>query len=299
MKGAGRFAPTPSGDLHVGNLRTALLAWLFAFGSGRQMFLRIEDLDRERCDATIAERQLTDLAALGLTWQEPVEVQSEQADRHAAAVARLEAAGLVYECFCTRAERAAQAPHGDQGRYSNRCRRLTAGERESLRAEGRRPSLRARLDDARIDWLDGCLGQCSGIADDPIIRRADGVFAYNLAVVVDDAASGVDQVVRGDDLAHAVPVQAALCDALGLARPQWIHVPLVLAADGSRLAKRDGGTTMAELAGAGTPPECLLALLGSSLELCDPSENVTATDLLARFDPDGIPKDPWRFPDLA
>ena len=293
--GAGRFAPTPSADLHVGNLRTALLAWLFALKSGRRLMMRIEDLDSDRCEPSIAQRQLSDLAALGINWSEPIEWQSEQRERHAAAVAQLAADGRVYECFCTRAERAAEAPHGDQGRYSNRCRTLTHAERSSLLAEGRKPSLRARLDDAEVEWTDGVLGSMSGIADDPIIRRADGVFAYNLAVVVDDAAQGVDQVVRGDDLAHAVPVQAALCDALGLPRPQWIHVPLVLGADGSRLAKRNGGTTLAELRAAGTRPGELLALLGSSLGLCDPRDAVTARDLLDGFRPELIPHEPWRF----
>jgi len=293
--GAGRFAPTPSSDLHVGNLRTALLAWLFARSSGRAFLVRVEDLDAERCDEQIAERQLADMAAIGLEWDAPVEVQSHHSQRCADAIEQLELAGLTYPCFCTRAERVAQAPHGSQGGYSGRCRDLTEAERRRFTAEGRTPSLRARLGDATVEWNDLVLGASSGIADDPIVRRADGVFAYNLAVVVDDAASGIDQVVRGDDLAHAVPVQAALCDALAITRPEWAHVPLVVDTNGDRLSKRNAGTTLAELLSAGLTTQQVLAMIGASLGLCAADDAVQPQTLLDRFNPSALPTTPWVF----
>jgi glutamyl-tRNA synthetase len=296
MSGAGRFAPTPSGDLHIGNLRTGLLAWLFARSTGRSFLMRIEDLDRERCDPAIAERQLADLASLGIEWDGPVETQSEHSDRCESALAILEREGLTYPCFCTRAERAAQAPHGSPGRYSGRCRELSREEHDRLLAAGRRPSLRARVGGQPVAWDDLVLGPASGLSDDPIVRRADGVFAYNLAVVVDDSAAGVDQVVRGDDLADSVPVQAALGDALGLPRPQWAHVPLVLGEDRERLAKRGGGVTLAQRLEQGQGPDRVLALLGSSLGLCASGDAVTAADLLGRFDPASLPREAWVLP---
>lgn len=296
MSAAGRFAPTPSADLHLGNLRTALLAWLFARAGGRRFLIRIEDLDSERCSPEVAARQLADLASLGLDWDGEPESQSANGERYRQALDALEREGLVYPCFCTRAERAAEAPHGAQGHYSGRCRELTAARREELLAEGRRPSLRARIGAGEVEWDDLVLGRSSGPADDPIVRRADGVFAYNLAVVVDDAAQGVDQVVRGDDLAHAVPVQALLCDALSIERPQWAHVPLVTGPDGDRLAKRDGGTTLAERLGAGETAQDVLSLLAASSGLCEPGATVTPAELIAGFDPARIVRDPWELP---
>lgn len=162
--------------------------------------------------------------------------------------------------------------------------------------EGRRPSLRANLGDAEVSWDDIVLGPMAGTSDDPIVRRADGVFAYNLAVVVDDSAAGIDQVVRGDDLAHAVPTQAALCDALAIERPEWGHVPLVLGAGGERLAKRDGAVTLEDRVNAGEDASEVLSLLAMSLGLGEAGERVDATALLARFDPARIPSGPWILP---
>ena len=258
--------------------------------------MRIEDLDRERCSPEIAERQLADLAAIGIDWDGPVEIQTEHGARCESALATLEREGLLYPCFCTRAQRAAQAPHGAPGRYSGRCRDLPEAEARRLVAEGGRASVRAMLGGARTEWHDLALGPMSGVADDPIVRRADGVFAYNLAVVADDCAVGVDQVVRGADLVDSVPVQAALCDALGFARPLWAHVPLVLGADGERLAKRAGGATLAERVARGQGPQRVLSLLGSSLGLCSAEDEVTGADLLGRFDPAGLPREEWILP---
>ena len=291
--GLGRYAPSPSGRLHVGNLRTALLAWLIAKATDRGFILRFEDLDPDRTSAETARQQEEDLSAIGVTWQGTPVFQSQRPALYEEAIARLEAKGLVYPCWCTRAELAAAAPHDTQRPYQGTCRDLTEDQREAKEAQAGRPgALRARLGDVEVAWDDLVLGPQSGKASDPILRRFDGVHAYNLAVVIDDSEQGIDQVVRGDDLASSVPVQAALYDALDLPRPQWGHVPLVIEADGTRLAKRDGSTTLEDWPSVGTP----LAQLGASLGLCSPSdEAITAEVLLARFDLRAMPREPWVF----
>ena len=258
--------------------------------------MRIEDLDSDRCDSRFEASHLADLTAIGLDWDGEIERQSEHAERYEQAVEKLMSAGLTYPCFCTRAERAATAPHGAQGSYSGKCANLTKRQQRDLMEAGRRPSLRARLGSDEVRWVDGMLGSQSAVAEDPIIRRADGVFAYNLAVVIDDNAAGIDQVVRGSDLAHAVPVQAGLCDALGMPRPQWVHVPLVTDHKGNRLAKRDGSTTLAERKAAGQSVSEVVALLGLSLSLCQSGETVTSLDLLERFNLNVLPQSPWALP---
>ena len=295
VAGAGRFAPSPSGDLHVGNLRTAVLAWLFARTSSRAFHLRVEDLDRVAPGAE--QRQLEDLTALGLDWDGPVVRQSDRHAVYAAAISRLENDDLVYECFCTRREiqEAASAPHGPEGAYPGTCRDLTPQERGARRASGRRPAVRLRA--RRTEWTirDEVLGDFAGPVDDVVLRRTDGVFAYNLAVVVDDAASGVDQVVRGDDLLTSAPRQAHLGHLLGLPQPTYAHVPLALNVHGARLAKRDGAVTMADLRRLGRTPIDVLSLIARSLDLATPGESVTVTELAARFDPAQLPRHPWVF----
>jgi glutamyl-tRNA synthetase len=243
----GRFAPSPTGDLHLGNLRTALLAWLFARSAGGRFLKRIEDLDRGRVRPGVEERQLADLAAVGVDWDGPVVRQSERAELYAEAVRRLD----TYPCFCTRAEirEAASAPHGalPEGAYPGTCRDLSAVERAAFEAAGRPPALRVRAGGARVEVQDSLVGQVSSVVDDFVVRRGDGTYAYNLAVVVDDAAQGVTQVVRGADLAESTPRQAWLARTLGLAEPSYAHVPLVLGPDGARLAKRHGAVTLREL----------------------------------------------------
>ena len=239
---AGRFAPSPSADLHIGNLRTALLAWLFARSTGRRFLMRVEDLD-DRTHTDIADRQLGDLAALGLTWDEPAERQSEHPQRYDAVVDQLAGRGLLYECYCSRRDiaQAPRAPHAPQGAYPGTCRDLTDAEREARRREtGRPPALRLRADAIVHTVHDLLHGEYTGIVDDFVVRRGDGVAAYNLAVVVDDAAQGIDQVVRGDDLLPSSPRQAYLANLLGYPEPTYAHVALVLNEDGARLAKRDG-----------------------------------------------------------
>lgn len=292
---AGRFAPSPSGDLHLGNLRTALLAWLFARSTGRRFLVRVEDLDRVQPGA--AERQLADLAALGLDWDEDVEYQSTRLPLYDAAIARLQRAGLTYECFCTRREilKAASAPHAPAGAYPGTCRNLSEDARAERRASGRPPAVRLRAGTDRFTVHDVLHGDYTGAVDDLVLRRGDGIPAYNLAVVVDDAAQGIDQVVRGDDLLSSAPRQAYLAGLLGLPAPTYAHVPLALNAEGKRLAKRDGAVTLADQAALGHTPEDVLSMLARSLHMAGAREAVTLPQLLDRWDPKALPLDPWVY----
>ncbi|UVJ39360.1 tRNA glutamyl-Q(34) synthetase GluQRS [Arthrobacter sp. CJ23] len=288
FRSAGRFAPSPSGELHVGNLRTAMLAWLFAKSSGRDFLLRVEDLDRARAGAEAV--QLRDLQAVGVTWDAAVVRQTDRAALYADAIDRLTEAGLTYECFCTRREiqDAPSAPHAPQGAYPGTCRRLSAAELEIRRAS-RPAAVRLRSDASEWTVQDTLHGSFTGVVDDFVLRRNDGVTAYNLAVVVDDAAQGIDQVVRGDDLMPSTPRQAYLASLLGLPAPEYAHVPLVVNHDGARLAKRDGAVTLADLAAVGLSAEAVRDLVLASLGLpAGPLDNA-----LAVFDPAGIPRGPW------
>ena len=280
----GRFAPSPTGTLHLGNLRTALLAWLFARSAGSRFLVRMEDLDAGRVRPGMAEEQLADLAAIGLDWDGEVVRQSARSDRYSAAVHALEGDGRVYECFCTRAEirAAASAPHGPlpEGAYPGTCLSVTAAERAARLAAGRTPALRLRAEGARVAFADRLRGPVEGVVDDFVLRRADGAFAYNLAVVVDDADQGVEEVVRGDDLLETTPRQLLLARLLGLPAPAYAHVPLVLGPDGARLAKRHGGVTLREVAPA-LAREWMARSLGLAPE-----------DPLGSFDPGALPQEP-------
>lgn len=324
---AGRYAPSPSGTLHLGNLRTAILAWLFARHDGRDFLLRIEDLDRVRSGAEA--EQLEDLAAIGITWDaEPVR-QSERIHHYEDALTALD--GLIYECFCTRKDIAeatsaphlapagtrASATHGapasrtvlPPGSYPGTCRTLSEAERARRRAV--RPAA-LRIDAARAAGLpegqapvhrvtDRLNGTVQAGVDDFVLRRNDGAYAYNLAVVVDDLAQGVDQVVRGDDLLSSAPRQDWLARLLaernGLPAPhtEYVHVPLVLNTAGQRLAKRDGAVTLADLMAlprGGWSPERVRDLLLDSLGLpSGPLEHA-----LEHFDPEAVPDAPWTPP---
>jgi glutamyl-tRNA synthetase len=285
---AGRFAPSPSADLHVGNLRTAVLAWLFARSTGRRFLVRVEDLD-DRTFPEVAARQLADLAAIGLTWDEPPEYQTAHEARYQAAVSGLASRGLVFECFCSRRDilAAPRAPHAPEGAYPGTCRDLTAAERaERAASSGRPPALRLRSSVTAYTVTDVLHGEYTGIVDDFELRRGDGVFAYNLAVVVDDAAQAVDQVVRGDDLLSSSPRQAYLGTLLGLPTPTYAHVPLVLNPEGKRLAKRDGAVTLGEIG-----PERALARIAESLGYSATS----VAGMLAEFDPARLPREPWVY----
>lgn len=292
LTGAGRFAPSPSADLHIGNLRTAALAWLFARSTGRRFLLRVDDLD-DRTRAEIAHRQLDDLAAIGLTWDEPPEWQSHHRARYDAAIAALAGRGLLYECHCSRKDiaQAPRAPHAPRGAYPGTCRDLTPDERARRRARtGRPPALRLRTDARTHTVTDLLHGQYTGLVDDFVVRRGDGVPAYNLAVVVDDAAAGIDQVVRGDDLLSSSPRQAYLAGLLGHAEPAYAHVPLVLNSDAARLAKRDGAVTLAEV-GVRTAVRQIAGSLGYQAGDVD--------GMLAEFDPARLPREPWIYSPAA
>lgn len=288
MRHVGRYAPSPSGDLHVGNARTALLAWLWARQDGGRFLLRVEDLDPDRSRSQIVARQLDDLAALGLDWDgEPVR-QSERGALYARALAELEAGGLVYPCFCSRADvRAATlAPHGDASPgYPGTCRQLGADEVARRLAAGDRASLRFRSADGN---------------DDHVLRRSDGVVGYQLAVVVDDAAQGVNHVLRGDDLASSTPRQIELWHALDLGPPpRYLHVPLVLDRDGRRLGKRHGSRATRSLLESGTSPEQLVGWLAWSAGLIAIPEPVRARELIGSFREDALTRQPTLLHDSS
>jgi glutamyl-tRNA synthetase len=293
----GRYAPSPTGTLHLGNLRTALLAWLFARSAGARFLVRVEDLDVGRVREAFVGEQLADLAALGLDWDgEPVR-QSSRRERYDDALARLEAQELLYPCFCTRAEirEAASAPHGAlaEGAYPGTCRGLSQAERAVREAAGRPPALRVDAGAAEVAFTDRLTGPVSGVVDDFVVRRSDGVHAYNLAVVVDDAEQGVREVVRGADLLDSTPRQLWLASALGVEAPaSHAHVPLVLGPDGARLAKRHGSVTLADRAAQGRRPEAVRAELASSAGLCAPGERPSPAELVARFDPALLSREP-------
>ena len=295
---AGRYAPSPSGDLHFGNLRTAVLAWLFARQTGRKFYLRVEDIDSERSSDESAMRQIEDLEALGLDFDPPVLYQHDRGDAYAEALARLD----TYECYCSRRDirEAASAPHTQPGMYPGTCRDLTeeqrALRRSQLAEEGRLPAIRLRAHARKWTVQDYYHGEYTGPVDDVILKRGGrldqaqaGDWAYNLAVVVDDGFQGVDQIVRGDDLLPSAPAQAYLADQLGLTAFSYIHVPLVVGAGGRRLAKRDGAVTLREMLaekGAADVVGDIAASLG-----CGGVNSVNG--ILQRFDPAQLSRDPW------
>jgi glutamyl-tRNA synthetase len=291
--GAGRYAPSPSSDLHLGNLRTAVVARLAAEARGLGFRMRIEDLDH-RSRPEIARRQLADLAALGLTWDEPVMLQSERAQAYGAAIAELTARGLTYECFRSRREirDAPRAPHSPPGAYPGTCRRLSPAETARRRqAHPGALRLRARVD--RWEVADVWAGRTEQPVDDFCLRRSDGAFAYNLAVVVDDAAQGVTQVARGDDLLASAGRQAYLAHLLGLGPFEYVHVPLVYNRQGRRLSKRDAALAGPALFAGWGGPAGVLGAIGQSLGLSRPGEEVTLELLGQRFDLAGRRPEKW------
>ena len=290
----GRFAPTPSGRMHVGNVFAALMAWLGARSAKGRLVLRIEDLDPRGKDPDAARMLIDDLAWLGLDWDEGPYYQSERLYLYAEALASLAEKGLTYPCFCTRAElHAASAPHASDGTfvYGGTCRRLTPAE-IALRKASRAPATRLRVPDATdsrsaIGFLDLVYGpQLEVLAHDCgdfLVRRSDGVFAYQLAVVVDDALMGVNQVVRGHDLLGSTARQIYLQRLLGYARPSYAHVPLLVAPDGRRLSKRDRDLDMGTLRARGVTPRQIIGRLAAAVGLADKGEELVANDLVGRF----------------
>ena len=323
--GTGRYAPSPSGDLHLGNLRTAILAWAMARRGGKSFYLRVEDLDRVRPGA--AERQIADLAALGLDWEASPGTSTERIEgsestegkeagvlyqstclaAYEQAVQHLREAGLVYECYCTRREiqEASSAPHGAPGAYPGTCRELTEAQRQERRTQ-RPPALRLRAECTSYTVQDDFYGAYTGLVDDFVLVRNDGTYAYNLTSVVDDAFVGVEQIVRGDDLLPSAPRQSYLAQLLGLAQPRYAHVPLALNEEGKRLAKRDGAVTLPQLREAGVEIPTILGWIAASIPVYNADGSTHSADvpvpnaaaILERFDPARMATEPWVVRDL-
>lgn len=311
MAVTGRFAPSPSGRIHLGNILCCLLAWLSARQKGGRVILRIEDLDIARCPRRYGEQMCRDIRWLGLDWDEgpviggpsgPYE-QSRRTALYQAALRRLEAQGLVYPCFCTRAElHAASAPHREDGQvvYPGTCRGLTAEQAaERARRTGRAPALRLWVPEEEITFTDGHMGEyrewLPADCGDFLLRRSDGMFAYQLAVVVDDAAMGVTEVVRGADLLDSTPRQLYLYYLLGLTPPVFYHFPLLLTAEGRRLSKRDGAVGLDSLQDR-LPPEEILGRLAFLAGFNPSAAPKTAAELLADFAWEKVPRQDIRIP---
>ncbi len=294
----GRFAPSPSGELHLGNARTALVAWLQARAAGGRFVLRVEDLDPGRSRIEHRDAQLADLRWLGLDWDEGPDVggqhapylQSERHQLYDAALESLRRRGLVYACHCTRREIAAasSAPHAadEEGPpYPGFCAGVD-------RPDGGSAALRLRVPGRAISFRDGLAGESTFApfreTGDFVVRRKDGVASYQLAVVVDDAAMRITHVVRGADLLPSTARQLILYDLLGLPVPEWVHVPLLLGPDGERLSKRHGAVSLREQREAGVPPERLVGLLAATCGLASPGDEITPADLLPRFSPERL-----------
>ncbi|HLP29959.1 MAG TPA: tRNA glutamyl-Q(34) synthetase GluQRS [Geothrix sp.] len=292
----GRFAPSPTGILHLGNLRTALASWLSARKAGGGWIIRMEDVDGPRCRRDFGEAQLRDLAALGLESDQPAIWQSERDAAYQEALADLHAAGRLYACSCTRKDLQllASAPHAEDSLrpYPGRCR---------ARAwEGWDQALRLRLPEGTVAWEDRVLGpqvdDPARLTGDPLLFRRDGCFAYHLAVVVDDGAQGVTEVVRGADLRPVTATQIRLQEALGQPRPAYAHLGLVVAPDGSRLGKRAGALGLEALAAKGVPVTEVLGWLGESLGCLDRPRACTAAELIGSFDWARVPTGEVRVP---
>ncbi len=294
----GRFAPTPSGLLHIGNAFTAVASWLQMRQANGQFVLRVEDIDTARSRADLARRQLDDLRWLGIDWDEGPDVggphapyvQSERMSLYEAALERLKQAGLMYPCYCSRSElaRIASAPHGlssEGGAYPGICRHLTEEERQAKEAH-KTPALRFKMSGQPVTFNDGWAGETTFVGDavsDFVVKRADGMFSYQLAVTVDDAAMGITDVLRGADLLDSTPRQLALYEALGLTAPSFAHVPLIVGADGERLSKRDRSLTLTSLRDAGVAPERLIGVLANAAGWIDRPEPITARELIPSF----------------
>jgi len=293
----GRFAPSPTGELHLGNLRTALASWLSVRAQGGRWLVRMEDVDGARCRGTLGETQLRDLAALGLESDGPVLWQSRRHGAYQAALQRLFQAGSLYPCVCTRKDLAlmGSAPHGEDGLrpYPGTCRRRPL---PFLRPD----ALRLRLPGGGLAWRDRVLGPQEDdpalLTGDPLLHRRDGCYAYHLAVVVDDGAQGVTEVVRGTDLRGVTATHLRMQEGLGLPHPAYAHLGLVTGPGGARLGKRDGALGLALLAHRGVPPAQVLGWLGWSLGCLERPEPAAAADLVSGFSWDRVAPGPVPVP---
>ena len=294
MPPIGRFAPSPSGRMHLGNVCAALLAWLSVKSCGGTMVLRIEDLDPDRCRPEYADTLKRDLCWLGLTWDLEQTPQSKRSDAYREQLEVLKQRNLIYPCYCSRGElHAASAPHASDGTilYAGTCRNLTQAERA---AKTKAPSLRVMVPDETVSFIDGVQGffaqNLARECGDFIVRRADGVYAYQLAVVTDDAQAGVTQVVRGRDLLSSTPRQIWLQRELGFRTPEYYHVPLLVAPDGRRLSKRERDLDMGALRERFTP-EALIGKLAFACGLLEREEPVRAEALCSVFSWEKVTKE--------
>lgn len=308
----GRFAPTPSGLLHIGNALTALLAWLQVRHAGGEFILRIEDLDKQRFDPSYIPALLEDLDWLGLNWDEGPGVggphgpyrQIHRLPHYQEAYDTLKSQGLLYPCFCSRKDRrfAATAPHGlaSEGPiYDGTCRHLSAALREE-RAKSKAPAWRMIVPNKPVEFDDLVFGPQrlpEGTGGDFVVLRADGIFSYQLAVVVDDADMQITHVLRGDDLLDSTPRQVYLYRALGLTPPVFTHVPLVYTTDGSRLAKRDGSITLYSLRNAGVSSKQVVGYLAWLSGLMDEPDAISPTELVGSFDLSRLVRHEIRLPE--
>ncbi|MBO5326620.1 MAG: tRNA glutamyl-Q(34) synthetase GluQRS [Clostridia bacterium] len=300
----GRFAPTPSGRLHLGNLMCAMLSWLSAKASGGKVLLRIEDLDAARCPfmGENTKYLLDDLAWLGLTFDGEVLWQSRRAEIYDTYFEKLNQKGLIYPCYCSRAElHAATAPHRADGapKYDRKCLyRLRSGDPPPV---GKKPAYRVQVPSEVFSFTDRLQGAyCENLerdCSDFVVRRSDGVYAYQLAVVVDDALSGVSEIVRGNDLLDSTPRQMFLQRELGFSHPVYYHIPLLTDAKGRRLSKRDGDGCMERVREVYPDPAPVIGALAAALSLIPSPERITLTQLIPLFDWSKIPRDAVKLPD--
>lgn len=306
----GRFAPTPSGKMHIGNALTALLGWLQMRSLNGRYILRIEDIDEQRSREELVDELMRDLIWLGLDWDEGPDVggsfgpyiQTERKTLYESALAKLKEAGLLYPCYCSRADimAAASAPHGlasEGRRYPGTCRHLT--KEEALRKEQhKKPSLRMKVPEQAIVFTDDIVGpqvyplEKSG---DFVVRRADEMISYQLAVVVDDALMGITHVLRGADLLDSTPRQLLLYEALGYTPPRFAHVPLIVDAEGKRLAKRNRGLSLSFLRGQGIQPQRIVGWLAWAAGLIPSPEPVSPSQLVQSFDMAQIKPEPIKL----
>jgi glutamyl-tRNA synthetase len=304
QKIVGRFAPSPSGRMHMGNAFSALLAWLSVRKAGGEMVLRLEDLDPARCKPAFCTQIEEDFHWLGLDWDiggsqgGTLFYQSQRTGIYQDYLEQLRQKGLLYPCFCSRNQlHAASAPHRSDGvlLYSGACRRLTP-EQQQEREKLRRPAIRVRVPEEVISFTDGVQGEATqNLAQDCgdfILRRSDGVFAYQLAVVVDDALMGVNQVVRGEDLLDSTPRQIWLQRQWGFDQPDYFHVPLLYGIDGHRLSKRQKDLDLGSIRAKGASPEEVVGRLAHWAGLIDRPEPVKAADLIGEFFWDKVPNKP-------
>lgn len=298
MSVVGRLAPSPSGEMHLGNAFAALLAWLSARSQGGQVLLRLEDLDLPRCPARFSQGVMEDFCWLGLDWDNDPVYQSQRFRYYEDCLARLDAKALLYPCYCTRRElhaapTEASAPHAAAPVYPGRCRELTDAQRVELEAQGRRASLRLAVPDRVYSLTDRHLGPyAANLArevGDFILRRSDGLYAYQLAVVADDAAMGITEVVRGRDLLSSTPQQLYLQEVLDFPHPSYCHLPLLLAPDGRRLSKREGDLSLRALSKRYRSQE-IVGLLAHWAGLLDTPRPVDPGDLIPEFSWERVPQ---------